>query len=66
MTKAFVRLLNPAIGRLPVGFSSLLLVGLVTFAPSAFPQPALSSTVAADDPVKACPLAEEADRQEVL
>jgi len=64
MTKAFVRLLNPAIGRLPVGFSSLLLVGLVTFAPSAFPQPALSSTVAADDPVKACPLAEEADRQE--
>lgn len=64
MTKASVRLLNPAISRLPVGLSGVLLAGLVAFAPSAFPQPSLSSTVAADDPVKTCPAAGEADRQE--
>jgi hypothetical protein len=64
MAKTFVRLLNTATHRLPVAVSGVLLAGLATLAPSVFAQSTLNSAVAVDDPVKTCPVAEEADHQE--
>jgi hypothetical protein len=64
MTKAFMRLSIPVIHRLSVALSSVLLAGLATFSPLVFAQSTLNSAVAVDDPVKTCPVAQEADHQD--